>query len=42
MRWINGYPCIGKPEPLKGDFSGYWSVRIDEKIELYFASRKRI
>ncbi len=38
----NGYQCIGKPEPLKGDLSGYWSVRIDKKIELYFASRKRI
>ena len=21
---------IGKPEPLKGDLSGYWSGRIDE------------
>ena len=27
----NGYDCIGKPEPLKGDLSGFWSVRIDEK-----------
>lgn len=26
----NGYTGIGKPEPLKGDFSGYWSRRIDE------------
>lgn len=26
----NGYSGIGKPEPLKGDFSGYWSRRIDE------------
>ena len=24
----NGYQCIGKPEPLKGDLSGYWSVRL--------------
>lgn len=24
----NGYNGIGKPEPLKGDFSGYWSRRI--------------
>ena len=22
---------IGKPEPLKGDLSGYWSRRIDDK-----------
>lgn len=26
----NGYNGIGKPEPLKGDFSGYWSRRIDD------------
>ena len=38
----NGYQCIGKPEPLKGDLSGYWSVHIDEKIELYFVSWKNI
>ena len=25
----NGYDCIGRPEPLKGDLSGFWSVRID-------------
>ena len=25
----NGYNGMGKPEPLKGDLSGYWSVRID-------------
>ena len=32
----NGYNCQGKPEPLKGDLSGYWSVRIDEKNRLVF------
>ncbi len=26
----NKYTGIGKPEPLKHDFSGYWSRRIDE------------
>jgi toxin YoeB len=26
----NGYYGIGKPEPLKGEFSGFWSRRIDE------------
>ena len=26
----NGYDGIGKPEPLKGEFSGYWSRRIDD------------
>lgn len=32
----NGYQYIGKPEPLKGDLSGYWSVRIDEKNRIVF------
>ena len=26
----NGYKGIGKPEPLKGDFSGYWSRRLED------------
>ena len=26
----NGYFGIGKPEPLKGEFSGFWSRRIDD------------
>lgn len=26
----NGYTGLGKPEPLKGDLSGYWSRRIDD------------
>lgn len=26
----NGYDGIGKPEPLKGNFSGFWSRRIDD------------
>ena len=30
---------IGKPEPLRGNFSGLWSRRIDEKNRLvYFIS----
>jgi toxin YoeB len=32
----NGYKCIGKPEPLKGNLSGYWSVRIDKANRLVF------
>ena len=32
----NGYDCTGKPEPLKGEFSGFWSVRIDEKNRIVF------
>ena len=32
----NGYETTGKPEPLKGEFSGYWSVRIDAKNRIVF------
>ena len=32
----NGYNCIGKPEPLRGNLSGYWSLRIDEKNRIVF------
>ena len=32
----NGYYCSGKPEPLKGNLSGYWSVRIDEQNRIVF------
>ncbi|SDE23675.1 toxin YoeB [Dyadobacter soli] len=28
---------IGKPEPLKGDLSGYWSRRIDEEHRLVYS-----
>ena len=27
---------IGKPEPLRGDLSGYWSRRIDEVNRLVY------
>ena len=27
---------IGKPEPLRGDISGYWSRRIDEANRLVY------
>jgi len=32
----NGYNGIGKPEPLKGDLSGWWSRRIDEANRLVY------
>ena len=32
----NGYQCIGKAEPLSGNLSGYWSVRIDGKNRIVF------
>ena len=32
----NGYNCKGKPEKLKGNYAGYWSVRIDKKNRLVF------
>ena len=35
----NGYHCQGQPEPLKGDLSGFWSVRIDETLNLFTSRR---
>jgi len=32
----NGYDGIGKPEPLKGEFNGFWSRRIDETNRLVY------
>ena len=32
----NGHTGIGKPEPLKGEFSGFWSRRIDEVNRLVY------
>lgn len=32
----NGYQSTGKPEPLRGDLSGFWSVLIDEKNRIVF------
>lgn len=32
----NPFDGIGKPEALKGDFSGYWSRRIDDTNRLVY------
>lgn len=32
----NGNLGIGKPEPLKGNLSGYWSRRIDDSNRLVY------
>ena len=32
----NPFAGIGKPEPLKGDLSGYWSRRIDDEHRLVY------
>ena len=32
----NGYSGIGKPEPLKGELSGFWSKRIDDVNRFVF------
>lgn len=32
----NCYEGIGKPEPLVGNLSGFWSRRIDEKNRLVY------
>lgn len=31
------YEGIGKPEPLKENYSGFWSRRIDEKNRLIYS-----
>jgi toxin YoeB len=38
----NGYNGIGRPEPLRGDLSGYWSVRIDDKNRLVFRIKNNL
>lgn len=32
----NGYDGIGKPEPLRGDLSGWWSRKIDDKNRIIY------
>jgi len=32
----NGYECIGRPEPLKHQLTGWWSVEIDSKNRMIF------
>lgn len=32
----NGFSGIGKPEPLKGELSGWYSRRIDEKNRIVY------
>jgi toxin YoeB len=32
----NGYNGIGKPEPLKENLAGFWSVQIDDKNRIVF------
>lgn len=32
----HGQGGLGKPEPLKGEFSGWWSRKIDEKNRLVY------
>ena len=31
---------IGKPEPLKGDLSGYWSRRINDEHRLVYTTKR--
>ena len=31
-----GYNGIGKPEPLRGDLSGFWSRRIDDEHRIVY------
>ena len=38
----NGYDGIGKPEPLRGDLSGWWSRRIDDSNRLVYRIRNGV
>ena len=38
----NQYSGIGKPEPLKGNLSGYWSRRIDAENRIVYRTRDRM
>ena len=35
----NGYAGLGKPEPLKGDLTGWWSRRIDDVNRIVYRVR---
>ncbi|WP_061214637.1 Txe/YoeB family addiction module toxin [Syntrophomonas wolfei] len=35
----NTYEGIGKPEPLKGNLSGWWSRRIDEEHRIVYCEK---
>ena len=36
----SGYEGIGKPEPLRGELSGFWSRRIDREHRLVYRITK--
>lgn len=36
----NGYEGVGKPEPLRGNLSGWWSRRIDNDNRIVYRIRK--
>ena len=35
---VNPFFGLGKPEPLKGNFSGYWSRRINQEHRVILSS----
>ena len=37
----NPFEGIGKPEPLKGNLTGFWSRRVDEEHRLVYAVEDR-
>jgi len=38
----NKYKGIGKPEPLRGNMSGYWSRRIDDTHRVIYRIEKDV
>lgn len=38
----NGFDGIGKPEPLRGNLSGFWSRRIDDANRLVYRVKEGV
>lgn len=38
----SSFDGIGKPEPLKGELSGFWSRRIDEKNRVIYRIKDEV
>ena len=38
----NGYEGIGKPEPLKHNWAGYWSRQIDDKNRIVYKIENKV
>ncbi len=39
---LTPFTCTGKPEPLKNEFQGWWSRRIDQEHRLVYRVRGEV